>query len=221
MSSVRVHNFSVSLDGFAAGEGQTLDAPFGHAGMRLVEWAFGTRTFKDMQIHGEPGGSFEVDEAFASNWNNGVGVEIMGRNKFGPYRGPWIDEQWKGWWGDDPVFHTPVIVLTHHPRPPVQMEGGTTFYFLEAEPAAALDRARELAGDLDVRIGGGARTIREFLAADLIDRMHIALVPIILGRGEPLWRGLEGLEGRFDIEAVPSPSGVTHLTFTRRALIAR
>ena len=217
MSSVRVHNFSVSLDGFAAGEGQTLDAPFGHAGMRLVEWAFGTRTFKDMQIHDEPGGSFGVDEAFASNWNNGVGVEIMGRNKFGPYRGPWIDEQWKGWWGDDPVFHTPVIVLTHHPRPPVQMEGGTTFYFLEAEPAAALDRARELAGDLDVRIGGGAHTIREFLAADLIDRMHIALVPIILGRGESLWRGLEGLEGRFDIEAVPSPSGVTHLTFTRRA----
>lgn len=216
MSSVRVHNFSVSLDGFATGEGQTLDAPFGHAGTRLLGWAFGTRTFRDMLMHGEPGGSFGVDEAFASSWDDGIGVEIMGRNKFGPQGGPWTDEDWKGWWGDDPVFHTPVIVLTHHPRPTLQMQGGTTFHFLDAEPAAALERARELAGDLDVRIGGGAQTVREFLAADLVDRMHVVLVPIVLGRGEPLWHGLEGLEQRFDIEAVPSPSGVTHLTFVRR-----
>jgi dihydrofolate reductase len=216
VSFVRVHNFSVSLDGFAAGEGQQLEAPFGHAGMRLVEWAFGTRTFRAMQIQGEPGGSSGVDEAFASNWSQGIGVEIMGRNKFSPYRGPWTDEQWKGWWGDDPVFHTPVIVLTHHPRPPLPMQGGTTFYFLDAEPRAALDRARELAGSLDVRIGGGVQTVREFLNADLIDRMHIVLVPVVLGRGEPLWRDLEGLEQRFDIEAISSPTGVTHLTFTRR-----
>ncbi len=217
MSSMRVHNFSVSLDGFATGEGQSLDAPFGHAGMRLVEWALGTRTFRNMLSHDEQGGSLGVDEAFASSWDRGVGVEIMGRNKFGPQRGPWMDEEWKGWWGDDPVFHTSVIVLTHHPRPPLQMHGGTTFHFLDAEPAAALDRARELAGDLDVRVGGGAHTIREFLAADLVDQMHIALVPIVLGRGESVWDGLEGLERRFDIEAVPSPSGVTHLTFTRRS----
>ena len=216
MSAVRVHNFSVSLDGFAAGEGQTLDAPFGHAGMRLLEWALGTRTFREMQDRGDSGASYGVDEAFASTWNDGVGVEIMGRNKFGPIRGPWADEQWKGWWGDDPVFHKPVVVLTHHSRPPVQMQGGTTFHFLDAEPAAALERARELAGDLDVRIGGGASTIRQFLAADLIDRMHIVLVPIVLGRGEPLWAGLEGLEQRFDIEATASPTGVTHLSFTRR-----
>ncbi len=217
MSSVRVHNFSVSLDGFAAGEGQTLDAPFGHAGTRLVDWAFGTRTFRDMLMQGRPGGSSGVDEAFAGNWNRGIGVEIMGRNKFGPHRGPWTDEEWNGWWGDEPPFHTPVIVLTHHPRPPVQMEGGTTFHFLDAEPAVALDRARELAGDLDVRIGGGVHTLREFLAADLVDRLHLVLVPIVLGRGERLWNGLEGVDERFDIEAVPSPSGVTHLTLTRRA----
>ncbi|GAA1952739.1 dihydrofolate reductase family protein [Microbacterium deminutum] len=217
MSSVRVHNFSVSLDGFAAGEGQQLDAPFGHAGMRLMEWAFGTRTFRAMEIHGEPGGSVGVDEAFASAWNVDVGVEIMGRNKFGPYRGPWNDEEWKGWWGDDPVFHTPVVVLTHHSRPTLQMAGGTTFHFVDAEPSTALEQARELAGGRDVRIGGGADTIRQFLAADLIDRMHIVLVPILLGRGERLWEGFDGLEDSFDIEAVPSPSGVIHLTFTRRS----
>ena len=218
MPSVRVHNFAVSLDGFGAGEGQSLDTPFGHAGMRLVSWALGTRTFREMQGRG-PGGSYGVDEAFASTWNDGIGAEIMGRNKFGPQRGPWTDEEWKGWWGDDPVFHTPVIVLTHHPRPSIELAGGTTFHFLDAEPQVALDRARDLAGDLDVRIGGGVQTVREFLAADLIDRMHIALVPIVLGRGEPLWQGLEGLEQRFDIEAVPSPSGVTHLTFTRRSTV--
>ncbi len=140
----------------------------------------------------------------------------MGRNKFGPVRGPWQDEEWKGWWGDDPVFHTPVIVLTHHPRPVLEMEGGTTFYFLDADPAAALEQARVLAGDLDVRIGGGVSTIRQFLAADLIDHLHVVVVPIILGRGERLWDGLEGLDQRFEIEATPSPAGVLHLVFTRR-----
>jgi dihydrofolate reductase len=141
----------------------------------------------------------------------------MGRNKFAPKSRPWPDEEWRGWWGENPPFHTPVVVLTHQPRPPLQMEGGTTFHFLDAEPAEALEQARALAGDLDVRIGGGTTTIREFLKADLIDQMHIALVPILLGRGERLWDGLEGLEQRFEIEAVPSPSGVVHLTFTRRS----
>jgi len=214
MSQVRVHNFTVSLDGFGAGEGQSMEAPFGHAQGRLMQWFFATRTFRAM--HGEPGGSTGVDEALASNWGPGIGAEIMGRNKFGPQRGPWTDKEWQGWWGDNPPFHTPVFVLTHHPRPSIEMEGGTTFHFIDASPAEALDAARQAAGDLDVRIGGGPATIREFLAADLIDHLHIVVAPIVLGRGEPLWDGLEGLEDRFQTEAVSSPSGVTHLTFTRR-----
>jgi dihydrofolate reductase len=213
MSQVRVHNFSVSLDGYSTGDGQTLDAPFGHAGTRLLEWAFETRTFHGM--HGEPGGSVGVDEAIASRWSPGIGAEIMGRGKFGPMRGPWSDEEWKGWWGDNPVFHTPVFVLTHHPRPSIEMEGGTTFHFIDASPEQALAAARDAAGGLDVRIGGGPSTIRQFLAADLVDEMHLVLVPIVLGRGNRLWDGLEGVESRFEIESVTGPSGVTHLTFTR------
>jgi len=216
MSLVRVHNFSVSLDGYGTGAGQSMDAPFGHADGRLMQWFFGTWTFHAM--HGEPGGSTGVDDAMASNWGPGIGTELMGRNKFGPQRGPWADEEWKGWWGDDPVFRTPVFVLTHHPRPPAEMKGGTTFHFIDASPAAALEIARQAAGGpagLDVRIGGGVSVIRQFLAADLIDHMHIALVPIVLGRGERLWDGFEGLEDRFHVESVTAPSGVTHLTFTR------
>jgi dihydrofolate reductase len=215
MSQVRVHNLSVSLDGFATGDGQSLETPFGHAGTRLLDWALATRTFRQMRNHQASGGSVGVDEAFASTWASGIGAEIMGRNKFGPQRGPWSDDEWKGWWGDNPVFHTPVFVLTHHPRPPIELEGGTTFHFIDATPAEALARAREAANGLDVRIGGGPTTVREFLAADLVDHMHVALVPIVLGRGERLWDGLEALEQRFDIEAVSSPSGVTHLTFSR------
>jgi dihydrofolate reductase len=214
MSQVRVHNFAVSLDGFGAGEGQSMDAPFGHAQGRLMQWFFGTRTFQAMQ--GKSGGGAGVDEALASNWGPGIGAEIMGRNKFGPQRGPWTDEEWKGWWGDDPVFHTPVFVLTHHPRPSIHMQGGTTFHFIDASPADALEMARDAANGLDVRIGGGPATVRQFLAADLIDHMHVALVPIVLGRGERLWDGLEGLEERFTIESVTTPSGVTHLTFTHK-----
>jgi dihydrofolate reductase len=213
MSLVRVHNFSVSLDGFGTGDGQSLEAPFGHAGHRLHEWFFPTRTFRGF---GDTDGSAGVDDAFARNWATGIGVEIMGRNKFGPQRGPWADEEWKGWWGDDPPFHTPAYVLTHHPRPSIEMKGGTTFHFIDAAPAAALDIAQEAAGGLDVRIGGGPSTIRQFLAADLIDYMHVVIVPIVLGRGERLWDGMEGLDERFDVESVTSPSGVTHLTFNRR-----
>lgn len=214
LSVVRVHNFSLSLDGFGTGQGQSLEAPFGHAQTRLLEWAFGTQTFRRMQ--GEPGGSTGADEAFASNWAPGIGVEIMGRNKFGPQRGPWADEEWKGWWGDDPVFHTPVIVLTHHPRAAIEMKGGTTFHFLDASPAEAVEAARELADGRDIRVGGGVSTVREFLAADLIDSMHLVLVPLVLGHGERLWDGLEGLEQRFEFETVATASGVTHLTGTRR-----
>ncbi|HLG68840.1 MAG TPA: dihydrofolate reductase family protein [Chloroflexota bacterium] len=214
MSRVRVHNFAISLDGFGTGEGQTLEAPFGHAGHKLHDWFFPTRSFQTMQ--GNSGGSVGIDDAFARDWGTGIGAEIMGRNKFGPQRGPWEDEQWKGWWGDDPPFHTPVFILTHHPRPPITMQGGTTFEFMNASPAEVLSAARQAAGGLDVRIGGGPTTIRQFLAADLVDYMHVVMVPIVLGRGERLWDGLEDLEQRFHIEAVSSPSGVTHLTFARR-----
>jgi dihydrofolate reductase len=140
----------------------------------------------------------------------------MGRKKFSPQPGPWADHDWKGWWGDDPPFHTPVYVLTHHARPSIEMQGGTTFHFIDATPEDALNEARKAAGDLDIRIGGGVSTVRQFLAAGLIDHMHIVIVPILLGRGEHLWQGLEGLEERFRVESVSSPSGVTHLTFTRR-----
>ncbi|MFE7706362.1 dihydrofolate reductase family protein [Streptomyces sp. NPDC057486] len=213
MSRVRVHNFSVSIDGFATGEGQSLDAPFGHAGARLHGWFFPTRTFQ--QMLGKADGSTGVDDAIAGTWDVGIGAEIMGRNKFGPQRGPWENDDWNGWWGPNPPFHTPVFVLTHHPRPSVEMEGGTTFHFIDATPQEALRQAREAAGGLDVRIGGGPTTIREFLVEDLIDHLHIAVVPIVLGRGERLWDGLEGLEKRFQAESVTTPSGVTHMTFTR------
>ena len=213
MSRVRVHNFSVSLDGFGTGEGQSLETPFGHAGHRLNEWFFDTRTFRQMQ--GKPGGSTGVDDSFASNWGPGIGAEIMGRNKFEPVSGRPTEGEWRGWWGDDPPFHTPVFVLTHEPRPSIEMAGGTTFHFVDASPAEVLDRAREAAGGLDVRIGGGPSTVRQFLAAGLIDQMHVVIVPIVLERGERLWDGLEAVEQGFAVEAVSSPSGVTHVTFTR------
>jgi dihydrofolate reductase len=208
MSSVRVQNFSISLDGFGTGEGLTFENPFGHAGHRLHEWMFATETWK-------PGGTAGIDDEYARAFSNGVGVEIMGRGKFGPQHGPWENEDWKGWWGDNPPFHTPVLVLTHHPRPSFELEGGTTFHFIDATPAEAISKARELAGDLDIRIGGGVETVREFLAADLIDHLHVVVVPILLGRGERLWDGMEGLDRRFAIEAVSSPTGVTHLNLAR------
>jgi len=214
MSSVRVHGLSVSIDGYASGEGQGPDAPFGHVGGRLLAWFAATRSFR--QLHGEEGGVTNADDGFASRWAPGVGADIMGRNMFGPQRGPWENEDWKGWWGDDPPYHNPVFVLTHHPRPSFEMEGGTTFHFIDASPQDALALAQEAAGELDVRIGGGPNTIRQFLAADLIDYLHVAIVPIILGRGEPLWEGLEGLEERFEIESVTTPSGVTHLVCNHR-----
>jgi dihydrofolate reductase len=165
---------------------------------------------------GQPGGSAGIDDAFASAWAPGIGAEIMGRGKFGPHHGPWPEQEWNGWWGDNPPFHTSVFVLIYHPRPAVQMNGGTTFDFLDASPAQALVQARQAAAGGDVRIGGGPSTIREFLAVGLIDYAHIVVVPIVLGRGERLWDGLEGLEERFQIEAVNSPSGVTHVTLSRR-----
>ncbi len=219
MSQVVVHNFSVSLDGYGTGEGMALDAPFGHAGQRLHEWMFATRF--GSELFGASGGSNGVDNAFAERHEYGVGAEIMGRGKFTVQTGRWADlgtdEEWRGWWGDNPPFHTPVFVLTHHPRPKLEMEGGTTFHFVDAPPAQALELAKEAAGGLDVRIGGGPSTVRAFFAERLIDVAHIVQVPILLGRGGRLWDGLEDLERDYEVEAVSSPSGVTHLTFSRRA----
>jgi dihydrofolate reductase len=213
MTLARIQHFSISLDGFGTGEGLSRDEPFGHAGERLHEWMFEARWGRTMI--GQSGGSAGLDDAFLRLFASGVGVEIMGAGKFG-YPGWHEDPEWKGWWGPNPTFHTPVFVLTHHTRPPIEMEGGTTYHFVDASPAEALEQAREAAGGKDVRIGGGPTVIRDFLAAGLIDHMHVVVVPILLGRGERLWDGLEALEKDFDIEAVSSPSGVTHMTFTRR-----
>jgi dihydrofolate reductase len=213
MQLARVQFFSVSLDGFGTGEGLSLDAPFGHAGERLHEWMFATRWWRERV--GEPGGSRGVDDAFLQQFATGIGAEIMGAGKFG-YPGWHEDPAWTGWWGSDPPFHTPVFVLTHHQRPSIEMAGGTTFHFIDAPPAQALEAAREAAQGQDVRLGGGPSTIRQFVAAGLVDHMHIVVVPIMLGRGVRLWDGLEGLDDAYEIESTPSPSGVTHLTFTRK-----
>jgi dihydrofolate reductase len=214
MSLVRVQNFSISLDGFGTGEPQSLEAPFGHAGERLHEWMVATRWGGEM--FGQTGGTSGIDDAFARLFDDGIGAEIMGAGKFGP-PGWHEDPEWKGWWGPNPPFHTPTFILTHHPRPSMEMEGGTTFHFIDASPADALDMAREAAGGQDVRLGGGATMIRDFLAAGLVDHMHTVVVPIVLGRGVRLWDGLEGLEKDYAVEAVSSPSGVTHLTLARTA----
>ena len=213
MPRVRVHNFSVSLDGFATGDGQSLESPFGHAGQRLSEWMFATRFAHDVVL-GEAGGTEGLDHAMADRFGPGIGAEIMGANKFGP-PGWQDDPDWRGWWGENPPFHTPTFVLTHRPRPTLEMDGGTTFHFLDASPTDALDVARAAAGGLDVRVGGGPSMLRDFLAAGLVDHLHLVIVPIVLGRGVRLWDGLEAVEDQYDVEVVTSPGGVTHLTFTR------
>ncbi|MFE6132034.1 dihydrofolate reductase family protein [Streptomyces sp. NPDC056437] len=215
MSLARVQHISVSLDGFATGEGQSLDAPFGHAGERLHEWMFATRWGRAMLRR--PGGSGGVDDAILRLFPAGIGAEIMGAGKFG-YPGWHENPDWKGPWGSNPPFHTPVFVLTHHPRPSIEMRGGTTYHFIDASPAEALETAREAAAGQDVRIGGGPTMVRDFLAAGLIDHLHIVVVPILLGRGVRLWDGLEGLEKDYEVESVSTPSGVTHVTFTRAGL---
>jgi len=215
MSLALVQNFAISLDGFGTGEGLSREHPFGHAGERLHEWMFDTRWWRNLV--GERGGSRGIDDALVRQHDVGIGAEIMGAGKYG-YPGWQDDPDWKGWWGANPPFHTPVFVLTHHVRPPMEMAGGTTFRFIDAEPAEALALARAAAGGKGVRIGGGATVVREFFKAGLVDHAHIAVVPILLGRGVWLWDGLEALETRYAIESVTSPSGVTHLSFTRRDL---
>lgn len=210
---LKVQNFMLSQDGFGSGEGQTLERPFGHADpARLASWAGATASWPNRT---DAGGTRGIDDYFTRDFSNNIGAEIMGRNKFGPQRGPWEDHAWKGWWGDEPPFHTPVFVLTHHPRPSFTLSD-TTFHFIDTSPEEALDLAREAADGKDVRLGGGVATVREFLEADLVDTMHVAVVPIDLERGERLWASPDELLDRFHLETAPSPSGVVHHIFWRR-----
>ena len=189
MSRLLVRSFGLSLDGYSAGPGQDLKHPLGIDGLKVMEWFFHTRSWRRMQ--GEPGGESGVDDEMAARGFENVGAWILGRNMFGPVRGPWPDDTWKGWWGDDPPYHTPVFVLTHHPRRALKMAGGTEFHFVTTGIHAAFEQAKEAAGGRDVRLGGGAATIRLYLAARLIDELHLALAPVLLGTGEPLLSGLD------------------------------
>jgi dihydrofolate reductase len=205
----RVHNLFVSLDGYAAGEEVTFDAPIGHA-RQLFGW------FDGRVIHGidKVDDPVTLDRALFSTWGQGIGAEIMGRRKFGPQTGEWPDDGWRGWWGEEPAFRTPCFVMTHWERPPLVL-GQTTFHFVSGEPAEVLKRASEAAGGLDVRLGGGPTTVNEFLAADLVDYLHVIVVPILLGRGVRLWDGLEGLHERYTVESTTLANGATHLFFSR------
>jgi len=210
---VRVQNFTVSRDGIAAGEEQTLERPFGHVDpMELMGWAVETAHFPG---RGDDGGTRGFEDRLTGDFAHGIGAEIMGRHKFAPKAGPWPDEDWQGWWGPEPPFHTPVFVLTSSPRPPLVL-GETTFHFLDASPAEALAQAKEAADGKDVRIGGGVTTVLEFLDADLIDELHVAIAPIEYGTGLRLWERPEDLEDRFHLEKILAPSGVEHCFLWRR-----
>jgi dihydrofolate reductase len=215
MSKLRVHGFSMSIDGYGAGPVQTQDDPLGRGGLALHEWIFGTRTFQKM--YGDGAGEAGVDDEFLARGFDGIGAWILGRNMFGPVRGPWADDSWKGWWGDDPPYHTPVFVLTHHARAPLEMEGGTTFYFITTGIRDALARAKESAGGKDVRLGGGVSTIRQYLKERLVDELHIAITPVLLGSGEHLMGGIDLPSlGYACADFVPS-NKVTHVVLRRRA----
>ncbi len=189
MSKLRVESFTISLDGFGAGPNQTLDNPLGVGGTSLHAWALSTRTFQKTLL-GSDSGVTGVDDDYAARGFRNMGAWILGRNMFGPVRGPWPDESWRGWWGENPVYHVPVFVLTHFARPPLVMQGGTTFYFVTDGIDVALDRAREAAAGKDVRLGGGVNVIQQYLRRQLIDELHIAVAPVFLGAGERLFEGV-------------------------------
>lgn len=214
MTKVRVNAFSISLDGYGAGPHQSREAPLGVGGEDVHNWIFPTKTWLEKEGKGE--GTIGVDNDFLEPALQNLGAWIMGRNMFSPSRGAWPDDQWKGWWGKNPPYHCPVFVLTHHPRPPIEMEGDTTFHFVTDGIHAALDRAREAAGEKDIRIGGGASTIRQYLNERLIDSMHLAIAPVILGRGEPLLGGIDLNALGYDVtQHVPSQA-VTHVVISRK-----
>ncbi len=214
MTKLRVESFTISIDGFGAGPNQSLENPLGIGGRALHAWAFATRTFQTT-LFGKQEGETGIDDDFAVRGFRNVGAWIMGRNMFGPVRGPWLDESWKGWWGDNPVYHKPVFVLTHHPRAPLVMEGGTTFHFVTEGPRVALDLARKAANGMDVRIGGGAATIRQYLQERLIDELHIAISPVLLGAGEPLFHGLNLPELGYTCTQHATSPRATHIVLTR------
>lgn len=213
MGKVRVSGLAVSLDGFSAGVDQGLEQPLGKGGPAMFQWFFETRTWRAMQ--GLEGGSQGTDDEFASRAMANVGAWIMGRNMFGPVRGPWPDDSWKGWWGDDPPYHVPVFVLTHHAREPLQMEGGTTFHFVTGGIHEAMERAKQAAGDRDIRIGGGAATIRQYLKAGLIDEMHLVFAPALLGAGESLLAGIDLTSLGFKVRRNTNSERCMHVEFEK------
>jgi dihydrofolate reductase len=213
MPKLRVHNFAISLDGYGAGPDQSIDNPLGVGGEGLHEWVFETRTGRRMI--GEDGGAAGLDDDFLARGDAGIGATIMGRNMFGPIRGPWTSDEWTGWWGDNPPYHHPVFVLTHHPRSPITMKGGTTFHFVDDGIHAALERAFDAAGGDDVRLGGGASTVQQYLGAGLIDEMHLAIVPVVLGRGERLFDHLDGGPHGYECAELVSSPSVAHVRLSR------
>jgi dihydrofolate reductase len=213
MPKLRVHNIAISLDGYAAGPGQSADDPLGVRGEELHEWVFETRTGR--QMTGQDGGTEGVDDGFLAAGVEGIGATIMGRNMFGPIRGDWGDEEWKGWWGDNPPYHHPVFVLTHHPRASLEMEGGTTFHFVDDDIEAVLKRAFDAASGKDVRLGGGAATIQQYLNAGLVDEMHVAIVPLLLGGGERLFDRLDGGPKGYRCTEYVGSDAVAHFRLAR------
>ena len=208
-------NITMSLDGYVAGPRQSLEHPLGEGGIALHEWAFATRSFR--ASHGLEGGETGLDDDRAATWNANIGATIMGRNMFGPVRGAWSgDEAWTGWWGDDPPFHTPVFVLTHHRREPVELEGGTTFHFVTDGIEAALERALDAAGGLDVSLGGGASTVQQYLRARLVDEFEVHVVPLLLGEGERLFEHLDGGPAGYGCVGLAASSAAAHFTYVRR-----
>jgi dihydrofolate reductase len=214
MGQVRVESFTISLDGYGAGPDQDVDHGLGVGGEDLHEWFIPTRTFQ--QTHGSGEGTTGIDDEFAARGFRNIGAWILGRNMFGPIRGPWPDADWKGWWGKNPPYHVPVFVLTHHARPSLEMEGGTTFHFVTGGIHEALDRAREAANGKDVRIGGGAQTIQQYLRESLIDELHIAIAPILLGRGERLFENVDLRALGYECEQSAASEKATHVVLRRQ-----
>jgi len=205
---------TMSLDGYVAGPGQSVENPLGQGGLALHEWAFATKSFR--AVHGLEGGESGLDDDRVAAWNSNIGATIMGRNMFGPVRGPWGDNAWVGWWGDDPPFHTPVFVLSHHEREPLAMQGGTTFYFVADGIETALERAAEAANGRDVAIGGGASTAQQYLLARLVDEMEIHVVPLLLGAGTRLFENLEGGPAGYECAGLVSSPAAAHYTYVRQ-----
>ena len=214
MGKVHVSGFAISLDGFSAGPDQSIDHPLGVNGTDMMEWFFPTKAF--IEQHGGEGGETGIDDDFAAKSMTGNGAWILGRNMFGPVRGPWPDDEWKGWWGDEPPYHVPTFVLTHYPREPIEMKGGTTFYFITDGIHSALEQAKQAAGDKDIRIGGGPATVRQYLNERLIDELHLALRPIFMGKGEKLFEGLGLRELGYKVEKTLPGERAIHLIIRKQ-----